>query len=228
MTARTPRLPGIGAHHSANPQSDEWFTPPEILRALPRFDLDPCASVSGPMPWANVDRWYTAENDGLSLPWEGHVWLNPPYSDAAVWLQRMAAHGDGIALVFARTDTAWWHEYVWPNASRILFLRGRVTFWHPIPDDDPEVCPSTGTLDEDECWYCTGEACALCPDLPRPDGTECDHDTAERHYGAEQRAMRSRAGHNSGGPSTLIAFGWWAAQALAECGLEGAHIHVAR
>jgi hypothetical protein len=56
------------------------------------------------------------------------VWMNPPYSNIRAWLARLADHGNGIALVFARTETAAFHEHVWPHASALLFLRGRLRF----------------------------------------------------------------------------------------------------
>jgi hypothetical protein len=47
------------------------------------------------------------------------------------WLDKMAKHGDGIACLFARTETDDWHTYVWPRAHAILFLRGRINFYFP-------------------------------------------------------------------------------------------------
>ena len=58
--------------------SDEWYTPKEILDALGKFDLDPCAPIRPLWPTAEV--MYDQNIDGLSQIWEGRVWLNPPYS----------------------------------------------------------------------------------------------------------------------------------------------------
>lgn len=107
--------------------TDEWYTPPEILNALPRFDLDPCAPVGGPM-FHHCPYWWTKLDDGLSKPWFGHVWLNPPYSAPLEWMKRMAEHGDGVALIFARTETRWWQDHVFGRADEIRFLRGRLKF----------------------------------------------------------------------------------------------------
>ena len=75
---------------------------------------------------------YCPPQDGLSLKWGGRVWLNPPYSREAVkWLRKMAGHGDGVALVFARTETAWFRECVWEAADGLLFLDGRIHFYRP-------------------------------------------------------------------------------------------------
>lgn len=107
--------------------SDEWLTPPEIIQKIGPFDLDPCAPF--PRPWDTADRHYSIEQDGLSRPWEGRVWLNPPYSDVATWIRRLAAHGDGVALIFARVDTKWFHEEVFSKANAILFMMGRPIFY---------------------------------------------------------------------------------------------------
>jgi len=107
----------------------EWLTPPEIVGALGVFDLDPCAPVK--RPWPTAAKHYTVQDDGLALPWVGRVWLNPPYGrHTGAWFKRMAAHRDGLALIFARTETAAWHDYIWPIATGFLFLRGRVCFYH--------------------------------------------------------------------------------------------------
>lgn len=109
-------------------ETNEWYTPPEIFHALGcRFDLDPCAPVGG-LPWIPADVSYNYHDDGLSQPWVGRVWLNPPYGPhTAPWLGRLAAHGDGIALVFARTDVTWFHTIA-EQADLVCFLRGRVQF----------------------------------------------------------------------------------------------------
>lgn len=108
--------------------NDEWLTPPDIFRPLGEFDLDPCAPIV--RPWATAKMHYTIEDDGLFLPWNGRVWLNPPYGKTmGQWLNKMAVHGNGIALTFARTDTQAFQQYVFQHASSILFLAGRVTFY---------------------------------------------------------------------------------------------------
>lgn len=164
------RLPGIGSHHSANPVTDEWLTPPELLEALGPFDLDPCAPVE--RPWPTAAQHLTVAEDGLTSPWEGRVWCNPPYSDVAPWMRRMAGHRCGLALVFARCETSWWFDYVWPSATALLFLKGRLSF-------------------------------------ARADGS------------------RPRAGHNSGGPSVLVAYSEADADRLRESRLAGALVGAA-
>lgn len=107
--------------------TDVWLTPRYILQALGGFDLDPCAATD--RPWDTAKNHYTAEDDGLSRPWVGRVWLNPPYGRTiGIWLERLARHGDGIALVAARTDAKWFHSLVWESADGILFFKGRLKF----------------------------------------------------------------------------------------------------
>lgn len=120
---------GIGSHQSAAMQKDEWLTPPEIVHELGPFDLDPCAPVV--RPWPTAAHHYTIDDDGLHKSWYGRVWCNPPYGRAAEqWLARLADHGDGIALVFARTETRMFFSQVWPRASGLLFIAGRLHFHH--------------------------------------------------------------------------------------------------
>lgn len=118
----------FGAHESARMKNDEWLTPPEILSAIGPFDLDPCAPRV--RPWETAAKHYTVDDNGLLKPWHGRVWLNPPYSSQEVprWLARLAEHGNGMALVFARTETEWYFDNIWNRATACLFLRGRLCF----------------------------------------------------------------------------------------------------
>ena len=116
---------GIGSHHSTRMLNDEWLTPPEILKALGPFDLDPCAPKN--RPWDMADNHYT--DFGLMKPWFGRVWMNPPYGQqTSQWLNKLASHGNGIALIFARTETEMFFSQVWEKAAAVLFIKGRLFF----------------------------------------------------------------------------------------------------
>lgn len=117
----------IGAHENASTGSDVWLTPPYVIDALGPFDLDPCAAPE-PRPWPTATRHIAYPRDGLTEPWDGRVWCNPPYSRVWTWLARLADHGNGIALIFARTETQGFISQVWERADAILFLAGRLTF----------------------------------------------------------------------------------------------------
>lgn len=117
----------LSGHQSARMKNDEWLTPPEILAALGDFDLDPCSPVN--RPWPTAAQHYTVQDDGLTQEWRGRVWLNPPFGREAVkWLRRMRDHGNGIALIPARTETAMFYETVWGHASGVLFIKSRPHF----------------------------------------------------------------------------------------------------
>lgn len=125
------RISGMGGHQSASAMKDEWLTPPNILSALGGFDLDPCAPDPTTRPWATAALHYCANDNGLQTPWSGRVWLNPPYGrETGVWLEKLADHGDGVALIFARTETDMFFRHVWEKADAVLFLRGRLHFHH--------------------------------------------------------------------------------------------------
>lgn len=118
---------GMGGHQSSDMLNDEWLTPEPIIRSLGEFDLDPCSPIK--RPWPTAKNHMTVEDNGLLLPWYGRVWLNPPYGDKiGPWLNKMALHGNGIALMFARVETNVFFDYVWPYADAILFRKGRLTF----------------------------------------------------------------------------------------------------
>lgn len=123
---------GIGGHHRPfKGITNEWVTPRYITKSLGEFDLDPCSMKE--QPWKHANKCYTVEDDGLNADWgDCRVWLNPPYgNDAVHWLKKLSEHGNGIALIFARTDTKMFFEYCWKRANSMLFLEGRLYFYYP-------------------------------------------------------------------------------------------------
>jgi hypothetical protein len=120
----------LSGHQSASMKSATWLTPPEWIKKLGRFDLDPCCPPD--MPWHTAKVMLTEAQDGLSAPWEGRVWLNPPFGKEAVkWLRKLRKHGNGIALIPARTETAMFYECVWGVAHAVCFVQGRPHFHYP-------------------------------------------------------------------------------------------------
>lgn len=116
------------AHEDKNNLSVDWYTPAWVFERMGlQFDLDPCSPTGG-IPWIPCSRFYTLVDDGLKQDWQGSVFLNPPYGkETPKWLAKMHQHRNGMALLFARTDCAWFHDYV-AKADAILFLKGRVKF----------------------------------------------------------------------------------------------------
>lgn len=124
---------GLSAHQSARSGSSTWLTPPNWIKELGPFDLDPCCPPD--MPWQTATKMLTEREDGLTAEWHGRVWLNPPFGrEAAQWLRKMAEHGNGIALIPARTETAMFYESVWTRADSVCFVRGRPHFHHANGD----------------------------------------------------------------------------------------------
>lgn len=115
-------------HDNKNNASVDWYTPSWIFDRIGlRFDLDPCHPEKV-IHWIPADNHFSIADNGLIQPWTGRVWLNPPYGkETSAWLEKMSVHRNGIALVFSRTDCAWYHKYV-ADADAILFLKGRVKF----------------------------------------------------------------------------------------------------
>jgi len=147
----------IGTEVKRSPvKSVEWYTPAWIFEALAiDFDLDP----SSPHDWETVvpaKEKYTIYDDGLLKPWFGRVWLNPPYGKSTPkWIRRMVKHGNGIALLFSRTDARWCQEAM-RAATGILFLSGRVDF---IPGNENRHKKSrcgAGTV-----LFAFGDECAI-------------------------------------------------------------------
>jgi len=152
MMRSTKRSKGMGGHHKPRAGTVVWLTPPHILDALGgsrSFDLDPCSPAH--RPWDTARHHYTKADDGLVCPWFGRVWLNPPYTSSEIgkWMGRMAAHGVGTALIFARTETEAFHKWVWEAADSVLFLYGRLHFCLP----DGSRAPHNGGAPSVLCGY---------------------------------------------------------------------------
>jgi len=116
-------------HESSFNESIEWYTPRDIFDALGiEFDLDPCSPGKDIVPWIPAKKHLTLKENGLMAKWEGNVFMNPPYgSDTPKWLNRLSLHGTGIALLFMRPDTRWFHKYI-PLADAICLIKGRIGF----------------------------------------------------------------------------------------------------
>lgn len=129
----TERLFAIPQHGIS---TDDYYTPRWIFDALEtQFDLDVAAPPGG-ISWLPASHYYTIEDDGLSQPWTGRVWMNPPYSNVTPWIHRFIDHGNGIGIVpLVRSK---WLSRAWRQLDAIV-----------IPDDltirfeRPEGKPAT-------------------------------------------------------------------------------------
>jgi hypothetical protein len=122
----------MAEHEPCIGATDDWYTPLEIFKALGlTFDLDPCSPGEG--HWVPARAIYTKDDDGLSRPWHGTVFMNPPFGGRfghVPWLDKFLKHCDGIAIVRAYTSSSWWHDHMY-RAEAILFPRGKTKFVRP-------------------------------------------------------------------------------------------------
>lgn len=110
--------------------SVEWETPLDFFNKLNHqfhFEIDVCATAGN----AKCARFFTKEQDGLSQTWRGVCWMNPPYGRGiGAWLKKAyesaKAGATVVCLIPARTDTAWWHDFVMRGV--VHFVRGRLKF----------------------------------------------------------------------------------------------------
>ncbi|MGE0289289.1 MAG: DNA N-6-adenine-methyltransferase [Bradyrhizobium sp.] len=168
----------LGSHQRSIGASQVHITPLRVIEATGPFDLDPCAA--DPRPWDCAAMNYTESEDGLTKPWFGRVWLNPPFHRYQVgqWIGRLARHGRGTALLHARTETAWFRQ-IWDEATGLLFLFQRLIFHRPdgslcttkngeiANSGAPPVLVAFGMSDADRLAFCAMEGAFVPLRLPR-------------------------------------------------------------
>ena len=132
---------GPRPHVAHNGGEQEWYTPPAILtvarRVLGTIDLDPASTPQANMQ-VQARRFYTLADNGLRHPWQGKVWLNPPYGTGVIepFLRKLRYHLDtgdvpeALVLVNNATDTQWFHALA-AVASAVCFPVGRVRYLSP-------------------------------------------------------------------------------------------------
>ena len=114
-------------------KTDMWSTPQDFYEELNKefnFNLDPCATKDN----SKCKKYYTVEDDGLLQNWGGYnVFCNPPYGRKIKdWVRKSYEESKKdntvvVMLIPARTDTKYFHEYIYHNAE-IRFIKGRLKF----------------------------------------------------------------------------------------------------
>mgnify|MGYP004521638451 CR=1 FL=1 len=110
----------------------DWATPQALFDQLDAefdFTLDVCATPDN----AKCPQYYTPDMDGLKQDWLGTCWCNPPYGrQIGKWVAKAAAEAEKgsvvVMLVPARTDTAWFQDYLLQPGVQLRFIRGRLKF----------------------------------------------------------------------------------------------------
>lgn len=111
-------------------QSDDWETLLELFNSLNKkfnFTLDVCASFEN----KKVDKFYSSIDDGLSKNWDNDIcWMNPLYGrEISKWIKKASESNTlVVALLLARTDTKWFHDYIYNTSNKVEFLKGRLKF----------------------------------------------------------------------------------------------------
>lgn len=114
-------------------KSNEWETPQWLFDELSKefhFTLDPCATKEN----HKCDRFYTYNENGLAQDWNGEtVFMNPPYGGhTGKWIKKALNESNKgatvVCLIVSSTDRSYWHDFIFPYASQIRFLRGRLKF----------------------------------------------------------------------------------------------------
>ena len=134
----------MAVHFSS--RTAEHYTPESIivstLACLGEIDLDPCSDGGDP-PNIPAHMHYAATDDGLAHPWNGRIYMNPPYGrEIGDWVEKLCSEHEAgrvteaIALLPSRTDTQWWRRL---RAYPVCFVQGRLTFVH---SEDPAPFPS--------------------------------------------------------------------------------------
>ena len=109
-----------------------WETPQNLFDKLDKefnFTLDVCATDET----AKCNNYFTPKENGLIQEWKGNCWMNPPYGrEIGIWIKKAWEESKKgakvVCLIPARTDTKYWHEYIFTYAAEIRFIKGRIKF----------------------------------------------------------------------------------------------------
>ena len=119
------------AHNRNNDliKSDEHYTPAWLFDELGlEFDIDVCAPENG-VSWIPAKRYFTESIDCLSQEWVGRVWMNPPFSKPAPFVEKFIQHGNGIALMVVSKSK--WFNAIWNAADAITPTARNMKFERP-------------------------------------------------------------------------------------------------
>lgn len=139
---------------------DGWETPPLILaEAMEKYNIYPTLDVCATDSNFKCDWYITPEMNALEKPWDSDFFMNPPYSQVNQWLkyayqQHKKYNVNALILVFSKTDTAWWHDWIEKHAE-VHFIKGRIRFLlNGIEPRRCKVCKKQFVVEITHCPIC--------------------------------------------------------------------------
>lgn len=124
-------------------ENDEWSTPQLLVDEIcEKYNIHPIYDVCTTTQNTKFDLHFTPENNALSQEWDDDFFMNPPYSQITLWMQKayeqhLKYDVNALILVFAKTDTQWWHNYI-ENKAEVHFQKGRIRFL--LNNIEPKRC----------------------------------------------------------------------------------------
>ncbi len=120
--------------------SDDYWTPKWIFDTMGvEFDLDVACPPNGPAHTPTTN-YYTKQDDGLTSPWYGNVFMNPPFSKPQPWIMRFLEHANGIGICVASKSR--WFDHLWQHVDGIVFLPSNLKYESPNEKNGSIFMPS--------------------------------------------------------------------------------------
>jgi len=141
-------------------KNDLWETPHLPLEeAMIKYDINPKIDVSATQQNTKFPKYFTIQQNGLVQEWNEDFFMNCPYSEIEVWMQKayeqhLKYNVNALILVFAKTSTKWWHEFV-EGKAETHFQKGRIRFL--LDGIEPrycKICHKRSTEDNQYCPMC--------------------------------------------------------------------------
>ena len=130
---------------------DEYRTPIELfIKALFDFDILPTTDVCATDENRRCRCFFSKSDDALKEDWHEDFFMNPPYSQVYNFMKKAYHESkknnvDALILVYAKTDTKWWHEFV-EGKAEVHFIKGRIKFL------DPDGIKTKNSAPYPSCW----------------------------------------------------------------------------
>lgn len=152
--------------------NDEWETPPDVLaEAMKKYDIHPTLDVCATAQNTKFPKYISPELNSLTRYWPYDFFMNPPYSEISLWMkkaykQHKENNVNALILVFAKTSTKWWHEYV-EGKAETHFQKGRIRFL--LNGIEPRYCKKCKKRSTEDNPYCSVCGCNIPKSSPTYD-----------------------------------------------------------